>query len=244
MKRNLDIYHKDKPSKVILNGGDKEIFKNHYNNYWNDQMPLKIVTHHWSANKMKGWDVYKRLDDLVSHATWKNIIEFTYIGNIPKGFAFKNTKYLRPMNGEKLGRELSRHHVYLSASINEPAGMHHIEGILCGLPIIYRNSGALPEYCNNFGIQFENKEFLPALKRIMDEYPRYKKNITKYPHNSERMTSEYLQLFSKLYSDRKQILKKRSLLKSPIFLLLNIIFWILKLKNRLVLINKMQLKKS
>ena len=38
----------------------------------------------------------------------------------------------------------SKHDLYISASINEPAGMHHIEGLLCGLPIIYRDNGALP----------------------------------------------------------------------------------------------------
>ena len=241
--RNLDIYHKDKPSQVILNGGDREIFKNYSNNYWNGEIPLKIVTHHWSPNKMKGWDVYKRLDDMISNSRWNNLIEFTYIGNLPKGFIFKNTKYLKPMNGEKLGRELSSHHVYISASINEPAGMHHIEGILCGLPIIYRNSGALPEYCNNFGIEFQNKEFLPALKRMLVEYPKYKENITKYANNSDKMNDEYLNLFSKLLKKRNKIIKNRSLFKSPIFLLCNFIFLILELKSRVKLINNMKLKK-
>ena len=44
----------------------------------------------------------------------------------------------------------------------------HIEGILCGLPIIYRESGALPEYCKKFGVPFENDNFLPALE-IMNQ---------------------------------------------------------------------------
>ena len=97
---------------------------------------------------------------------------------------FKKANHIQQISGQILGRELSKHHVYLSASINEPAGMHHIEGAICGLPIIYRKSGALPEYCNNFGIEFQNKEFLPALKRMLVEYPKYKENITKYANNS------------------------------------------------------------
>ncbi len=141
--KTLDLYQKNKPYSVILNGGDKEIFKNYTNNSWDGFSPLKIVTHHWSPNIMKGLDVYKQLDELISSSDWNKKIEFTYIGNLPKRFKFKNAKHLKPMNGEKLGLELSKHHVYISASINEPAGMHHIEGVLCGLPIIFRNSGAL-----------------------------------------------------------------------------------------------------
>ena len=44
--------------------------------------------------------------------------------------------------------------------------MHHIEGILSGLPIIYRNSGALPEYCGDlWNCISRSRNFLPALKR-------------------------------------------------------------------------------
>lgn len=241
--KTLNLYHKEKPSKVILNGGDKEIFKNYNHNYWDGSSPLRIVTHHWSPNKMKGLDVYKELDNLLTDSKWRQRLEFTYVGNLPKGFKFKNAKHLKPMNGVNLGLELSKHHVYISASINEPAGMHHIEGALCGLPIIYRNSGALPEYCKKFGIIFQDQHFIPALKKMLKEYPKYKKNITKYPYDSERMNKEYLNLFSKLLNDRDQIIKKRNLFKKPIFLLFNIVFWILEIKNRLRLLNVINLKR-
>ena len=58
---------------------------------------------------------------------------------------------------------LSKNHVYLTASINEPAGMHHIEGALSGLPIIYRNSGAIPEYCSDFGVSFHDLEVVNSI---------------------------------------------------------------------------------
>ena len=229
--RTLDLWQRDKPSKIILNGADKQIFRNYNNNFWDGLTPLKIVTHHWSPNKMKGFDVYKKLDDLLSSSKWKKLVEFTYIGNLPKGFKFKNAKHVNPINGEKLGRELSNHHLYISASINEPAGMHHIEGILCGLPIIYRISGALPEYCKDYGIAFENQDFIPALKKMLKDYSKYKNNIQKYPYNSLRMSNEYLNLFSELLKNKKEIIKKRSLLKSPFILMLNLVFLILGVRN-------------
>ena len=67
---------------------------------------------------------------MLTKPRWFKKIEFTYIGNLPNGFKFKKTKHLEPINGKKLGKELAKHHIYISASLNEPAGMHHIEGIL------------------------------------------------------------------------------------------------------------------
>ena len=61
-------------------------------------------------------------------------------------------------------------------------------------------------------------------------------NIIKFfANNSEKMTSEYLNLFSKLLHNRNQIIKKRNFLKSSIFLVLNFVFLILKVRNRLKL---------
>ena len=39
--------------------------------------------------------------------------------------------------------------------------MHHIEGALSGLPLIFRKSGALPEYCSDYGIEFIDDDLNP-----------------------------------------------------------------------------------
>ena len=96
---------------------------------------------------MKGFDVYERIDRLLVQELERKD-QFTYIGNLPKGFKFKNAKVIKPINGKILGNELSKHHVYITASNYEPAGMHHIEGALSGLPIIYKNR----EHCQNTAI--------------------------------------------------------------------------------------------
>ena len=41
---------------------------------------------------MKGFDVYKDIDNLMTNIDWERKIEFTYIGNLPKGFKFQKTK--------------------------------------------------------------------------------------------------------------------------------------------------------
>lgn len=240
--RTLSIYDKKKDFKVILNGADKSIFRNHNNTFWDGSEPLKIVTHHWSSNYMKGFDVYKKLDNLLSHKSWKDKLKFTYIGNLPKGFSFRNSQQINPISGISLGRELSKHHLYISGSINEPAGMHHIEGILCGLPIIFRESGALPEYCKKFGVPFENDNFLPALEIMIQNYSKYKKSILSYKNNSVKMTDQYLDLFLSLIQRRNEIVKKRNLFRSPLFLIFNFVFAFMKLRSLARLSQKLFLK--
>ena len=181
---------------------------------------------------MKGLDVYKELDELIATDYWKGKIQFTYIGNLPKGFNFKNTKVISPLRDKALGNQLSRHHVYITASNNEPAGMHHIEAALCGLPIIYKNSWALPEYCKNFGVCFNDLEFIPALKEMIVKYNFYKANLKNYPNNADKMSGNYLNLFKDLLSTRKEILLRRRLMSSPILLIKNLLFVIIYLLKK------------
>ena len=60
----------------------------------------------------------------------------------------------------KSSRNNERKSVYITASKNEPSGNHHIEAAQCGLPILYINSGGIPEYSNGFGIVLRSKRFL------------------------------------------------------------------------------------
>lgn len=232
--KELNIYERNKPSSVILNGADKNIFNDSENNIWIKGNPLKIVTHHWSSNKMKGFDVYEKLDKLITSASWKDKIEFTYIGNIPLGFNFQNTNVVKPINGEELAKELSRHHIYITASNNEPAGMHHIEGALSGLPIIFKNSGALPEYCKNFGVSFDYQDFIPALEVMYNNYYLYKTNLKNYPHTASKMSEAYLSLFKNLINNKEKIVSNRRLFRSPFCILKNFIFLIIFFKNFLI----------
>ena len=229
--KTLDIYHKNKSSSLILNGADETIFNDFNNIAWNKEEKLRLVTHHWSGNVMKGFDIYERIDNMISAKKWNERIEFTYIGNLPKNFNFKNSNHIKPINGVELARELSKHHVYITASRNEPAGMHHIEGILCGLPIVYKNSGAIPEYCKDFGISFEDKDFVKALELMMKEYNYFKSKITAYPNKSSKMIESYIYLFQALLKNKNKIVSNRNLFGSPFAIFQNFIFYLLNLKN-------------
>ena len=100
---------------------------------WDHKSKLKIVTHHWGANWNKGFDIYSKLDNMLGSAEYKDRIEFNYIGNLHKNFTFKNSNHIEPMSGKDLADSIKNNHLYLTASINEPSGNHHIEGLQCGL---------------------------------------------------------------------------------------------------------------
>ena len=130
--------HLRSPWFVIRNGSDTRIFHSRGYRPWRGEGPLTLVTHHWGYHPMKGFDVYAALDDLLADAAWRERLAFTYVGNLPRGFAFRNSRYVPPLDGEALAAELRSHHVYITGSKNEPGGNHQNEGALCGLPIIYR----------------------------------------------------------------------------------------------------------
>ena len=222
--RDLNLWRNNdgRSSSVILNGADQDVFNSNGYVPWNKTEPFKLVTHHWGGNWMKGFDVYERLDSMLASAPWLGKIEFTYIGNLPKNFAFKNARHVEPKSGDELAATLRSHHGYITASMNEPAGMHHIEGAMCGLPLLYRESGALPEYCTGFGEAFCGPEdFEDALSRMLENYSEWRSQLTDYPYTAERMANGYCDLLEGLVERHTQISAKRRLWRSPLALLLN-----------------------
>jgi glycosyltransferase involved in cell wall biosynthesis len=185
-------------SSVIRNGGDTRIFNPQGYQPWTGQGPLRLVTHHWSSNRYKGLDVYAYLDQLLG-AAYKDRVTFTFIGNPPQEAAFSNITVIPPLSGADLAKKIKEHHVYLTASLFEPAGMHHIEGALCGLPLLYRLSGALPEYCQSFGIPFTGpSDFADALTAMLKQYSSFVPRLASYDHTADQMCEEYYQLITAL----------------------------------------------
>jgi hypothetical protein len=202
--RNLHVNQGMTPARpcVILNGADGRIFHPGDSIRWKPGEQLKLVTHHWGANRLKGHDIYEQIDRMVSDPRISSKISLTYIGNLPDGTRLPHCRVSEPLHGENLADELRRHHVYVTGSENEPAGMHHIEGALCGLPLLYRRSGALPEYCTDFGIGFDGSDFPSALKTMMATYHVWADRTRSYPYTAERMCEQYLSLFSRLLEER------------------------------------------
>ena len=103
-----------------------------------------------------------------------------------------------PLYGIELANELKSHHIYITASLNEPSGNHHIEAAQSGLPILYMDSGGIPEYCDGFGIKFTYENLEEKLLELIKDYKKYFESLKNYPVNNKKMMNEYENLFEKL----------------------------------------------
>ena len=205
-------YFKNRKLSYVRNGADPKLFNMSGKMPWDGETAIKIVTHHWAYNYFKGFDIYEKIGRL--HSLKGHTIDFTYIGRLPEDIGIGNTKVIPPLFGAELAKELKNHHIYVTGSINEPAGMHHIEGVMCGLPVLYRNSGALPEYCRGFGVMFEGPaDFEQRLLELIDNYAHYYKHLESYPYNSDYMCSNYSSQFEELINDRGRIINPNRRLK-------------------------------
>lgn len=200
-----------KRNNVIYGGANSKIFNNHKFKPWDKSGKLKIVTHHWGANWNKGFDVYSKLDKLLDRDYWKNKIEFCYIGNIPKDFSFKNTQLISPLSGKELANELKNNHLYITGSLNEPSGNHHIEAAQCGLPIMYLNSGGTPEYCKGYGTEFTLENLEKSIDGAIQDYDMHIEKMKSYPFSSKKMCEEYNDLFLYLIENKLEVISNRKL---------------------------------
>lgn len=124
---------------VIINGVDRDHFKPQPKL---DDGRIHLVTHHWSNNWLKGFDVYSELD----HFVRKNKeFTFTYIGR--SALNFSSSRVIAPLFGQALGDELGRYDVYVSASRFDPGPNHILEALSCELPTyVHRDGGGAVEF--------------------------------------------------------------------------------------------------
>ncbi len=194
----LDQGLKSKENYVVYAGADSNVFNADGFLPWDHKSKLKIVTHHWGANWNKGFDIYSELDNMLGSSKYKERIEFNYIGNLPKNFTFKNSNHIEPMSGKDLADCIKTNHLYLTASKNEPSGNHHIEGLQCGLPILFLESGGTTEYCKDYGLGYTNETFVYQLNNMISNYDDYLIKAQDYPNNSDNMCSEYLRIINQI----------------------------------------------
>ena len=225
----------EEKSSVILSGSDSKIFNPSNKNIRKIDEKFKIVTHHWSNNIFKGFKIYVHLDKLLNKKFWNDRFEFTFIGNISDEYNFENTKIMKPLSGNSLATEIKKNDIYLTASINEPSGNHHIEAAQCGLPILYYISGGIPEYCDGYGLGFENN-FEDQLLEISENYDEFQRKLKHYPRNADKTNSEFLDLFENTLIELKKNMNKNNKFFQIIFLTKFKIskFVIFKLKSKIL----------
>lgn len=195
------IGHTSQNFKVIKNRPDNVFFENRIKSI--DKEKIKIVTHHWSTNKKKGFGFYEEIGDYFLKNKLKGKeVELTYIGRYNEDFKRNGWNVIEPVDKKTLSTLLPKNDIYLTASIEEAGANHVLEAIASGLPVIYsHHGGSINEYCKDFGLSFSNKDsFLDSLEKIVEEIEKYKEKTLKYSENIENTICEYLDCIESLFT--------------------------------------------
>jgi hypothetical protein len=192
-----------KPYSVIYNTTNNEYFNLIKEPIIHEK--TRIVTHHWSDNINKGYDIYQQIYNIIKEK-YNDNFEFVFIGR-KYNDKYKNDipKINGPYHGYQLAQNLKKCDIYVSASIYDACPMHILEGLSCGLPVLYiDHDGGGKDICNlsneKIGESFKDiNSFIDGLNRIYSNYNFYvnniKKNIKLY--NSNKCYADYCNLFIK-----------------------------------------------
>lgn len=175
-------------SHVVYNGCDTDNFKPPLSKKSNAR--IKLVTHHWSDNWMKGFDIYTEID---KYLQMTDAFDFTYVGRYCKEYSPRKTKLVQPLCGIALGEELKKHDLYVTASRNEPCGMHHIEAAACGLPVLYHvDGGGINELAEKHGLQYVNfEDFLLKMNTLVENIENFRSRIDRGYLSIDRCCEEF-----------------------------------------------------
>lgn len=167
----------NKKFSIIYNTSNKDIF---YAKEKNLGKKIRIATHHWSDNINKGYDYYYKLYKLEET---RSDIEMVFIGRKFNGNYKDHPKIHGPLKGVALADALRGCDMYITASIYDACPMHVLEGLCCGLPMLYINHDGggknICEFSNNkIGESFSNfDELIDGIDKIKENYNMYRQNI-------------------------------------------------------------------
>lgn len=183
----------NKPHSIVYNGADPAIFHPIGTSGWDAKTPLRIVTHHWSDNPMKGFAVYELLDNLIADGNLSGY-ELWVIGRWPSGITWRSARTFPPASGRELAGLLRQCHLYITASLWEPCGMHHVEGAQCGLPLVcHADGGGIIEAANMYGMVFKD-DLVEVLKKARNDYFSLRNKALLHMPSGYRMNADYVRI--------------------------------------------------
>ncbi len=181
---NPDLSHS-----VIQNAANDDIF---YVKSTRAKRPaeIRLVTHHWSANWLKGFKVYQQVDEMISAGELPGF-SLTVIGRQPEEIQWKSADIRPPASGAELADQLREHDMYLTASLWEPGGMHFLEGMQCGLPVIFHeDGGGIPEIAGRAGVGFRD-DVKAALMEAAERYEELKALVLEQKPSGEGLCQQF-----------------------------------------------------
>jgi glycosyltransferase involved in cell wall biosynthesis len=188
---------------VIHNGADPAIFHPVGSAELEQGGPMRLVTHHWSDNPRKGFDVYERVDRLIADGTLPDT-ELWVIGRWPASIEWQAARTFPPTQGTELADLLRQAHVYLTASRFEAGAMHYVEGAQCGLPVLYNeDGGGIVEVASSFGIGYRD-DVAGAIRAMRGRYPELRRATLEHAPSGDEMCARYRELIQTLLVERPE----------------------------------------
>ncbi len=187
---------------VIYNGADNATFYPERNKTLDTHETMRLVTHHWSANPMKGFAVYKQLDDLIADGKIQGV-ELWIIGHWPENIVWRSARTFPPTSGAGLAGLLRQCHAYITASLWEPCGMHHVEGAQCGLPLLFHeDGGGIVEAGEKYGIGFREESLIKAIDEMRERYLEMRERVFQFMPDGNKMAVECVRIVEKIIATR------------------------------------------
>jgi hypothetical protein len=152
----------------------------------------------WSTDDSKGFPLYRELDRAVSG---RRDVHVTLVGRAPGGERFSGIHVARARPSAQLAELLKRQHVLLQLTQWESCSNALIEGINCGLPAVYLDSGANDEIGRDYGVAWEGS-LDEALGRLLETYEPIVERIPSNPYRIELVASRYQEILEAVADER------------------------------------------
>ena len=188
--------------RVIYNSPNNQIFKEKKYKSINQDSRIKILASSWSDNLLKGFDIFKHLDENLDF----NKYQMTFIGN--SKIKFKNIKIINPVKSELLYNYIEKSDVFIFASKIESCSNLLMEAMATGIPTLVIDGTSNNEIFNSNGYIFKDKtDVIHQLEKLINNYQNLK--IEKRFFLDETI-NQYYDFFQDIIKDEKQ--KKISLI--------------------------------
>lgn len=190
-----------RPHSVIHNGADPTVFHPFGAVPYRPGETLRLVTHHWSDNPRKGFDVYEQVDRLIAAGTLSDV-ELLVIGRWPASCEWRSARTFPPATGRELADLVRQGHVYLTASRFEGGGLHFLEGAACGLPCLYHeDGGGIVEVARQFGVGYRD-DVVGAIAEMRERYEDLRPRALELAPSGDGMCVSYRQQIQRVLATR------------------------------------------
>jgi hypothetical protein len=196
----------DGPHSVIHNGVDERVFNQQLGGWpfrrrrsgWDRNEPLRIAISTWSKDALKGFAEYERIDAALGERV---DVDVTLFGRVPEYVSFRRIRVEGPLTSRELARRLKSAHALLTFSQFETCSNALIEGINCGLPAIYLDSGSNAELAREYGVEYQG-DFGAAVDALRARYDELFDRTLSNPYRASRVAEQYLSVLEHVQAQR------------------------------------------